>query len=149
MRQFLVFGAVPLLALSACQKPAVEGVAEARVQLPAVAGRPGAAYFTLNGGAADNRLLQVTSPQVVRIELHQSGMKGGMMTMEPLDGGVAVPAGGSVAFEPGGKHAMLFDITPAAKPGGKLSLTFTYANGRVVAVDADVKAAGDGGGHQH
>ena len=149
MRQFLSLAFIPLLALSACGKPAVEGVSDARVQLPAVKGRPGSAYFTLNGGAADNTLLQVTSPQVVRVELHESGMKGAMMTMKPLEGGVKVAAGGTVTFEPGGKHAMLFDINPAVKVGGKMALTFSYANGRTIAVDAEVKAAGDGGGHRH
>jgi periplasmic copper chaperone A len=147
MRYFALF--LPLIALSACQSKPVEGVTDARVTLPAVAGRPGAAYFTLNGGEADNRLLQVTSPQVIRIELHESMMKGGMMSMAAIEGGVAVPAGTKVEFKPGGKHAMLFDIAPAVKAGSKIKLTLTYANGRAVEVDANVKPAGEGGGHAH
>ena len=137
-------------ALAACGTKLVEGVTNARITLPAVAGRPGAAYFTLNGGEADNRLMQVTSPQVIRVELHESMMKGGMMSMAAIDGGVAVPKGAKVEFEPNGKHAMLFDVAPAVKAGGKIKLTFTYANGRAVEVDADVKPAGEGGGdHAH
>ena len=156
MRYFALF--LPLIALSACQPKPVEGVKDARITLPAVAGRPGAAYFTLTGGEADNRLLQVTSPQVIRVELHESMMKGGpstssggaMMSMRAIEGGVAVPAGTKVEFKPGGKHAMLFDIAPAVKAGGKIKLTLTYANGRAVEVDADVKPAGEGGGsHAH
>ncbi len=148
MRYFAVF--LPLIALAACQSKPVEGVTDARITLPAVAGRPGAAYFTLNGGEADNRLMQVTSPQVIRVELHESMMKGGMMSMAAIEGGIAVPAGTKVQFEPGGKHAMLFDIAPAVKAGGKIKLTLTYANGRAVEVDADVKPAGEGGGgHAH
>ena len=148
MRYFALF--LPLIALSACQPKPVEGVKDARITLPAVAGRPGAAYFTLTGGEADNRLLQVTSPQVIRVELHESMMKGGMMSMGAIEGGVAVPAGTKVEFKPGGKHAMLFDIAPAVKAGGKIKLTLTYANGRAVEVDADVKPAGEGGGsHAH
>jgi periplasmic copper chaperone A len=137
------------IALSACGSKPVEGVTDARITLPAVAGRPGAAYFTLNGGEADNRLMQVTSPQVVRVELHESMMKGGMMSMAPIEGGVAVPRGTKVQFSPGGKHAMLYDIAPATKVGGKVKLTFTYANGRTIEVDANVKASGEGGGHAH
>ena len=148
MRYFSVL--LPFIALSSCGPKPVEGVVEARITLPAVAGRPGAAYFTLNGGQADNRLMQVTSPQVIRIELHESMMKGGMMSMAAIDGGVAVPAGAKVEFNPGGKHAMLYDIAPAVKAGGKIKLTFTYANGRTVDVDAAVKPAGEGGGgHAH
>ncbi len=147
MRYLVLF--LPLIALCSCKPKQEEGVTAARVTLPAIAGRPGAAYFWLNGGDADNRLMQVTSPQAVRVELHESKMKGGMMSMAPLEGGVAVPAGTSIAFEPGGKHAMLYDIAPSVKIGGKIKLTFTYANGRSIEVDADVKAPGEGGKHAH
>ncbi len=148
MRQLALI--LPLIALMSCGSKPVEGVTNARITLPAVAGRPGAAYFTLNGGEQDNRLMQVTSPQVIRVELHESIMKGGMMSMAAIEGGVAVPKGMKVEFEPSGKHAMLFDIAPAVKAGGKIKLTFTYANGRAVEVDADVKPAGEGGGdHAH
>jgi periplasmic copper chaperone A len=146
MRHFLCF--VPLL-LAGCGAKPVEGVTDATVTLPAVPGRPGAAYFTLNGGAADNRLMQVSSPQIVRVELHESSMKNGMMSMNALEGGVAVPAGGKVMFAPGGKHAMLFDINPKVGPGTTMKLNFTYADGRVIEADAAVKAAGDVAGHAH
>jgi periplasmic copper chaperone A len=146
MRHFLCLAA---LLIAGCGTKPVESVTGATVTLPAVPGRPGAAYFTLNGGAADNRLMQVSSPQSVRIELHESSMKNGMMTMNPLEGGVAVPAGGKVIFAPGGKHAMLFDLNPKIGPGTTMRLSFTYANGRVIEAEAAVKAAGDTGGHMH
>lgn len=149
MRQCFLPGLAPFLLLTACQPKPVEGVSDARVTLPAVAGRPGAAYFTLNGGEAENSLIEMSSPQVVRVELHETGMKDGMMTMSPIESGVAVPAGAKVAFEPGGKHAMLFDIAPSVKAGGTLTLTFSYASGRKIEVAAAVKAAGDSGGHVH
>ena len=41
------------------------------------------------------------------------------MTMTPL-GQVSVPAGAAVAFAPGGKHLMLFDVAPQVKPGAIL-----------------------------
>ncbi len=146
MRHFLCLA---VLLVAGCGAKPVEGVTDATVTLPAVPGRPGAAYFTLNGGAADNRLMQISAPQIVRIELHESSMKNGMMTMNALEGGVAVPAGGKVKFAPGGKHAMLFDINPKVGPGTTMKLNFTYANGRVIPVEATVKAAGDVAGHAH
>jgi periplasmic copper chaperone A len=72
-----------------------------------------------------------------------------MMTMSALEGGVAVPRGGKVKFEPGGKHAMLFDINPKVGPGTMMKLNFTYADGRVIETEAKVKAAGDMAGHAH
>ncbi len=156
MRQFAIPLLISALAMSACQKSAIENVTEAVVQLPAVAGRPGVAYFTLTGGATANRLMQVSSPQIVKIELHESKMmspstdsRQAVMTMAPIEAGVEVPAGGVVKFEPGGKHAMLFDINPKIGPGAKMKLSFTYSNGRMIEVDADVKAAGAAGKHQH
>lgn len=146
-RLFVALSALTLL--SACQQPQQEGVSDARVQLPAVAGRPGAAYFTLLGGAAENRLMQISSPQIVRVELHESLMKDGMMTMQAIEGGVTIPAGTKVAFAPGGKHAMLYDINPSVKPGDKVKLTFAYANGRTIEVDAVARAASDDEGHAH
>jgi periplasmic copper chaperone A len=149
LRQFLMPVLALTFALCACSAKPVESVTEAVVKLPAVPGNPGAAYFTLNGGAVDNRLLEVSSPRVIKVELHDNMMVSGMMKMTPIEAGVAVPAGGKVEFKPGGKHAMLFDVSPKVKPGTKMPLSFTYANGRKIEVEADVRAAGDAGGHNH
>jgi periplasmic copper chaperone A len=150
MRHFAALLPLTLL-LSACGTKPVEGVTNARITLPAVTGRPGAAYFTLTGGEAENRLLSVTSPQVIRVELHDTVMKDGMMSMQSIEGGVSVPKAGKVAFEPGGKHAMLYDIAPSTKVGTTIKLNFTYANGRTIEVDAKVNppGQGDSGGHAH
>jgi periplasmic copper chaperone A len=149
LRQFFFPFLVVALLLAGCSKKSIEDVREVVVTLPAVPGNPGAAYFTLQGGETDNRLMDVSSPQVVKIELHDNVMANGMMKMTPMDAGVAVPAGGKVVFKSGGKHAMLFDINPKISPGTKMKLVFTYASGRKIEVDADVTAAGDAGGHQH
>lgn len=149
MRQFFCPFFAATLLLSGCSEKSVEDVQDVQVTLPAVPGNPGVAYFTLHGGTADNRLMDVSSPQVVKIELHDNIMSNGMMKMTPLDAGVAVPAGGKVVFKSGGKHAMLFDINPKTGPGTKMKLVFTYANGRPIEADADVKAAGDTDGHKH
>jgi periplasmic copper chaperone A len=146
LRQFLALAA--FVALCGCGEASVERVTDAQVSLPAVPGRPGAAYFTLNGGEKANRLMQISSPQVIRTEMHETRAEKGVMSMAPIEGGVAVPAGGKVAFERGGKHVMLFDISPAVKAGGTLKLSFTYADGRVIQASAAVKAAGDAG-HEH
>lgn len=112
------------------------------VRLAAVSGRPAAGYLTLRGGATDQTLIAVASPAAGRIELHETMRHGPGMTMAPI-GQVKVAAGAQVGFAPGGKHLMLFDVTPAIRPGSKLPLTFTFADGRVVKADAAVIAAGD------
>jgi periplasmic copper chaperone A len=146
-RPFLALAA--LLTLAACQKneaapaPAAEvSVTDAVLRLAPVEGRPSAAYFTLHGGKTPDRLEAVTSPKAATIELHESKMKDGMMSMSPLTG-VDVPAGGDVAFKPGGNHAMLFGVDPAVKAGATVPLTFAFQSGKKIEVEAKAIAAGD------
>lgn len=143
MRLFSI--ALPLVALTACQQaaPKAASVDHAWVRLPAVSGRPGAAYFTVHGGAVEDRLMAVSSPLAVRAEMHDMSMAEGMMKMSPIDAGLAVPAKGDVKFDSGGKHVMLYDISPSVLPGGKMTLTFTMASGQKLETEAAVIAAGD------
>lgn len=143
MRGFpgLVAGA---LLLSACQGQPADPAADAPwVRLPGVAGRPGAAYFTLTGGAQADTLLDVTSPAALKTELHETQRTPqGAMAMRPVRT-VALPAGGTVRFAPGGLHVMLFDIGPAVKPGDKIPLVIGLASGKRIEVEAQVVGAGD------
>jgi len=146
-RPFLALTA--LLTLAACQKneaapaPAAEvSVTDAIIRLAPIEGRPSAAYFTLHGGKVPDRLEAVTSPRAATIDLHESKMQGGMMSMSPLTG-VDVPVGGSVAFKPGGNHAMLFGMDPAVKAGASVPLTFAFQSGKKIEVEAKAIAAGD------
>lgn len=143
--------ALPLFALAACGQPAPRSakVEHAVVQLPAVPGRPGAAYFTLDGGPVDDRLMAVTSPLAVKAEMHEMKMAGGMMGMAAIEGGLPVPAGGTVEFATGGNHVMLFDISPRVAAGGKMPLQFSFASGAKLEAEADVVAAGTAADHAH
>lgn len=138
-----------LLAVSACGAPPKAEVKDAVVNLPLAAGRPGVAYFTVKGGPKEAHLTSVSSPQIVRVELHDNVMENGVMKMTPLSAGVTVPAGGTVEFKAGGKHAMLYDIRPDLKEGDKLTLTFTYADGAKIEAQADIKPRGEAAGHNH
>lgn len=135
--------------LAGCgDQPKAMSVEGAAVRLPSVAGRPGAAYFTLNGGAVDERLMSVSSPLAVRAELHDMTMDGDVMKMAPIEGGLAVPAGGKIEFKSGGKHVMLFDVSPKAEPGGKVPLTLSFASGATLSTEATAQSpGGDHEGH--
>ncbi len=140
----LVATAVGVAALAGCdrapEEPEVK-VQRAAVTLPAVPGRPGAAYFTLKTNTSPTNLIGVTSPLVQRIELHDSGTRGGVSRMRPLEETV-FPARGILEFKPGGKHAMLFGIDSSVKPGGTIPLTFTFDPAPAVTVEAEVHAPG-------
>jgi copper(I)-binding protein len=115
-------------------------VENARVTLPAVKGRPGAAYFTITAAGAPARLTGVTSPRIQRIELHESMAAGMGPLRDP-----SLPAGVEVRFEPSGTHAMLFGVDPTVKVGERVPMTFALEGAPAVTVNAEVQ--GPGGAH--
>lgn len=139
MRSFIVAVAAAVT-LAGCEQAQL-GVEDAWVRLPAVSSRPGAAYFTVKGGNEATSLLAVSSPAAVRTELHEMKHEGGMMTMAPIKD-VAIPAGGTVKFEPGGKHIMLYDLSPELRAGGKIPLRLAFANGKTIEIEAELRAPG-------
>lgn len=145
-----LLASLAFLTLVACgpqrhEKPAVEDI---WVRLPAVPGRPAAGYFTLKGGAADDRLQRIDSAVVNKIELHEVGMSGGMMTMRQMSD-MPVPAGKTVEFAPSGNHAMLFGVDPRITPGTGIPMLFTFRSGAKIEAEAKTIAAGDDMGSMH
>jgi periplasmic copper chaperone A len=112
------------------------------VRLPAVAGRPGAAYFTIRGGAQADTLLAISTPAALRAELHETMDRAGVKSMQPTRD-LPVPAKGQLEFAPGGRHVMLFDLGPAVKPGTRIPLALAFASGKKLEVQAQVVGAGD------
>lgn len=129
---------------------------------PAVA-TAGALYLTItNGGEADDALVGVTvDPSVAaKAELHETvaasmedtssstamgggtsngtGGSGEMMEMRPVDR-IPVPAGGSVALEPGGYHIMLLDLAEPLQVGATIEVTLTFDAASEMVVTADVR----------
>lgn len=113
--------------------------------LPAVAGRPGAAYFELRANRTPTNLVSVTSPLVRNIELHETRTRGGKTRMEPIDD-TSFPGNGVMEFKPGGKHAMLTGIDKSVKAGGRIPITFTFDPAPAVTVEAEVRGPGDAHG---
>jgi copper(I)-binding protein len=151
MRAAKLFAICAVLALGGCSggektAPGQTGtlaVSDAWIRLSPVPNSPSAAYFTLHGGKVAEQLTGVTSPQVRRSEMHET-MTGhhGMSTMAPLRQ-LAVPAGGTLTFAPGGNHVMLFGLDPAATAGREVRLDFAFASGRTLSAKARVRAMGD------
>ena len=100
------------------------------------------------------RLTGVKSAAAESAAVHQMKMEKGMMRMRALPF-LELPAGKTVALEPGGFHIMLFDIKRSLVAGQKLKLELTVEDGakrqhRIV-VEAMVRDrdAGTAGGHDH
>lgn len=118
------------------------------MRLPAVPGRPAAAYLTIHGANRPARLVSVNSPAAGTTELHEtlnrSGPDGGppVMVMDRVDG-VEIPAGETVVLAPQGYHAMVFGLSPAVKPGDRVPLTILFAKGPPIRLNARAVAPAD------
>ena len=126
------------LALSACGDPAPSYIDQAWVRLSPNKESPSAGYFVAHGGDAGVQIRGVMTAYAVRVEMHESVMDKGVMTMKPIDS-VDIPAKGEVAFAPGGKHLMLWGINDAAINQGKMELTFLMSDGKRLLVDAVIR----------
>ena len=100
-------------------------LSDARIQLPLVSGRPGAAYFTVSqANGAPRKVVGVAVEMAGRAEMHQT--KGG--SMAPV-GEVEVGPGKTVQFAPGGYHVMLLDLDPKLRFSKDVTLTVTFDGG--------------------
>lgn len=141
-RPALLGAALLATGIAGCGEAPVLRVDHAYVRLSAVKGNPSAAYFTVHGGPAATKLLSVTSPFVIKSELHASMQHNGAAMMMP-ERAIDVPAKAELTFAPGGRHAMLYDVNEGVKPGGRIPLVFTFADNSRIEVTAPVIAAGD------
>lgn len=103
----------------------------------------GAGYMTIgNAGAGADRLIAATSEVTPTVELHNMEVKDGMMTMAQVEGGIEVPAGGSVSLAPGGYHIMFIGPNQPFKEGECVALTLTFAEAGDLPVQLSVGPVG-------
>ncbi|MBV9693982.1 MAG: copper chaperone PCu(A)C [Alphaproteobacteria bacterium] len=119
--------------------------ADIRIREPWIRALPGnlpaAGYFELiNAGKSAVTLTGAESPLCGMLMLHRSTTQDGMGRMQDV-GEVTVPAGGRIAFAPGGFHLMCMDPKPALKPGGKAQVALRFSDGSVVAAAFDIRNA--------
>ncbi len=139
-----------LLALGAChhkqpaEAPTIQTAQEGvvvmggRLVLPAVKGHPAVAYFTLhNQGGSAAALTSVAVDGAASAEMHETSGS----TMSPITR-LDIAPGASVLFAGGGKHVMVFGLSPKIVTGGSVDLTLNFASGRKIAAPLHVEAPG-------
>lgn len=136
---YLVAAGIALALLAGCQPPAQLLVEKAVVQLSPVKDSPSVLYFTVRGGPQDTVLRSISSPSILRLEMHETVEENGMSMMRPLDA-VAVPTRGKVEFEPGGKHVMVWGVDEGAQKRGTAEFVFSFSTGEKIAATAVIKS---------
>lgn len=97
-----------------------------------------------NTGATPDRLVSATAPFAGKVEIHEMAVNNGIMTMRPLDKGLEVPAGGTVALKPGSYHIMFTDLKQPLKEGELVDGTLTFEKAGTVKVQFKVEGIGAG-----
>lgn len=153
----LSFTLVSFTLVSACGTPTEDATQEAvtaaaglevRAAQATSTGDMGAVYLTVvNPGPEDDRLLRVETTAARAAETHETVNEDGMLRMVARPEGFAVPAGGSLALQPGGKHIML--VAPQLPTGeaAAIALTLHFEQAGAIEVEVPVTAL-PGLGHE-
>ena len=103
------------------------------------AGVPAGGFFTIhNPGKRAVALVGASSPAYGTVMMHRTIEEGGVAKMVAVKR-VEVPAGGTLAFRPGGYHLMLMHPKRDIPVGAKIPVTLEFSNGRKLTVHFDVR----------
>lgn len=106
------------------------------------------AYMTLtNTGVEADRLVGGSSPAAGKVEVHTMEVVNDVMTMRPVEGGLEIPAGGSVELKPGSFHVMFMDVATPFVEGGTVPVTLEFEKAGSVELSLPVRAMQGAGGH--
>jgi len=141
----------------------IAGVVAAFMAVPAYAGdimikdayarsaSPGAAtgaafLHVMNTGAVEDRLIGAASPvaELVQLHTHEEDANG-VMRMLHVQEGFAVPAGGMLMLERGGKHVMLMGLTAPLVQGYMVPVTLTFEQAGEIEIEVPVDLERIGG----
>lgn len=112
-------------------------------------GQPtGAGYLKLTNGGAADKLLAASADVSGKVELHTMSMEGTVMRMRQVEA-IDVPAGKTVALEPGGLHIMFVGLKAPLKVGESFPMKLRFEKAGEVTVEVKVEAAGDKAEHKH
>jgi copper(I)-binding protein len=109
-------------------------------------------YLTIeNKGSAPDRLIGGSADVAGKVQVHEMATNNGVMTMRPLDKGLAIEPGKTVKLAPGSYHLMILDLKSPLKQGDKLPVTLEFEKAGKVKITFDVQGVGaqapNAGGH--
>ena len=98
-----------------------------------------AAYMTIeNSSSNDHVLIQVSSPQFRKVEMHRTVMESGIARMIQQKN-MKVEGGKILEFVPGGNHLMLIDPDSQPGKGDKVEIVLIFKDGPRITVVAPVQ----------
>lgn len=113
---------------------------------PTPPGTPmGVGYLSItNSGASDIALVAAETPRAARISIHETSMKDGVMRMQPVKGGLVIPAGQTVELKPHSYHLMLEKLNQPLTEGERVPVTLDFEGSDDMEIELTVQPL-DGG----
>ncbi|WP_372987402.1 copper chaperone PCu(A)C [Marinobacter sp.] len=113
---------------------------------PTPPGTPmGVGYLSItNMGESDITLTGAETPRAARISIHESSMKEGIMRMQPVKGGLLIPAGKTVELKPHGYHLMLEKLSQPLAEGESIPVQLDFEGADDMNIELTVEPL-DGG----
>lgn len=108
-------------------------------------------YLTLtNNGSSTDWLDEVRSPKAKSAEVHRSLVVDGVASMRPVEGGLAIEPGATIAFDAEKLHIMFNGPGEAFKEGERVPATLVFRNAGTVEVEFAVqRRAGEPSSSEH
>ena len=95
----------------------------------------------VNEGETD-RLVSASCPTAGAVEIHAIRVKGPVLEMRKLDGGLVIPPQNQQVLKPRGYHLLMSGLASPLSVGGKLPITLVFEKAGSVTVDFAVEAPG-------
>jgi periplasmic copper chaperone A len=101
-------------------------------------------YLTIeNKGSVPDRLVSGSTNAAKKIEIHEMAMNDGdVMTMRPIDDGLAIEPGKTVKLAPGGYHLMFLELISPLRQGDTVAAALKFEKAGEVKVIFDVQGVG-------
>lgn len=103
-------------------------------------GYNGAVYLKIqNKGGASDRLTGAKTDVCTVTEIHRSFIENQRMMMEPVSGGIEVPANGSAELKPGSYHLMLMGIKRTLSEGDSFVVQLKFEKSGIKTVYSKIR----------
>ncbi len=96
-------------------------------------------YMTIVGDSSDDVLVSASSDACGMVQLHETVMSDGTMSMQHLPDGIAVPAGSKVMLEPGGLHLMCMSKQVDLDAGEVVEIDLVFETTDPMTVNAEIR----------
>lgn len=108
---------------------------------PTPPGTPmGAGYMSItNEGSEDAVLESAESPRTGHVSIHESYMHEGIMRMQPVKGGLVIPAGETVELRPHSYHLMLEQLREPLQEGEQIPVVLRFRGMEPLEVELKVE----------